>query len=63
MIHFYMIRFYINTACAVRHLIIFTAPFKGAARIFGDLALNALSWSTLVINVMVNVSFSMTTFS
>ena len=42
MIHFYMIRFYINTACAVRHLIIFTAPFKGAARIFGDLALNAL---------------------
>ena len=38
-----MIRFYINTACAVRHRIIFTAPFKVAARIFGDLALNALN--------------------
>ena len=48
MIHFYMKRFYINTACAVRHLIIFTAPFKGAARIFGDLALNALICTIVV---------------
>ena len=38
-----MIRFYIITAYVTRHLIIFTAPSKGAARIFGNLALNALS--------------------
>ena len=37
-----MIRFYIITAYVTRHLIIFTAPSKGAARIFGNLALNAL---------------------